>query len=95
MIFIYFSASSPSVQPDEVTDSAKVVSKGGKAKCVPEEAIPDLIRLVHANINNKIFLAKEFIAFWNKKTGQEAKVEADGATASSKIDSISKRMAVN
>ena len=61
-----------------------------KAKNVPEEAVPDLIRLVNGNINNKVFLAKEFIAFWNKKTGFEEEAE-DGATPSSKaVGSISK-----
>ena len=35
-------------------------------KQVPEEAMLDLIRLVHANINNKNFLVKEFLSFWSK-----------------------------
>ena len=38
-------------------------------KAVPEEDMPDLIRLVHANVNNKGFLAKEFLHFWSKKNG--------------------------
>ena len=45
-------------------------STSGKPKRlphVPEEAMPDLIRLVHANINNKNFLVKEFLSFWSKK----------------------------
>ena len=33
----------------------------------PEEAVPELICLVHANTNNKDFLAKEFSQFWHKK----------------------------
>ena len=33
----------------------------------PDEAIPELISLVHANTNNKDFLAKEFSKFWHKK----------------------------
>ena len=40
-------------------------------KQFPEEALPDLIRLVHGNNNNKMFLAKEFLAFWSKKTEEE------------------------
>jgi len=39
-----------------------------KAKTVPDESIPDLIKLIHANVNNKLFLAKEFVEFWKKKT---------------------------
>merc|ERR1719361_236051 len=45
-------------------------STSGKSKYlkqVPEEAMPDLIRLVHANINNKNFLVKEFLSFWSSK----------------------------
>ena len=45
-------------------------SSSGKPKYlkqVPEEAMPDLIRLVHANINNKNFLVKEFLSFWSSK----------------------------
>ena len=34
----------------------------------PDEAVPELIRLVHANTNSKDFLAKEFSQFWHKKT---------------------------
>ena len=33
----------------------------------PDEAVPELISLVHANTNNKDFLAKEFSKFWHKK----------------------------
>ncbi len=41
------------------------------AKQIPEAAMPDLIKLVHANTNNKVFLAKEFGEFWNKNNGAE------------------------
>ena len=33
----------------------------------PEEAVPELIRLMHANTNNKEFLAREFSEFWYKE----------------------------
>jgi hypothetical protein len=33
----------------------------------PDEAVPELISLVHANTNYKNFLAKEFSEFWHKK----------------------------
>ncbi len=37
----------------------------------PEDSMKDLIRLVHANINNKLFMVKEFIAFLAKKNPQD------------------------
>ena len=46
---------------------------GRLTKIFPEEAIPDLIRLVHANSYNKIFLAKEFGAFLQKSDKHGAK----------------------
>ena len=38
-------------------------SRGAKAKNVPEEAVPHLIKLLHGNKNSKKFLIKEF---WKK-----------------------------
>eukprot|EP00092_Neocalanus_flemingeri_P038334 GFUD01041734.1.p1 GENE.GFUD01041734.1~~GFUD01041734.1.p1 ORF type:complete len:1462 (+),score=564.73 GFUD01041734.1:87-4472(+) len=74
---------SPTALCDETTDSAKVKnsSKGAKAKTVPEEAVPDLIKLLHGNTNNKMFLAREFIEFWKKSSEGE-----DGAGDSAKVD---------
>lgn len=43
-----------------------VASSIRKAKAL-EDAIPDLIRLLHGSIHNKNFLIKEFVAFWDKK----------------------------
>ena len=43
-------------------------SRGAKAKNVPEEAVPHLIKMLHGNNNSKKFLIKEFTEFW-KKTG--------------------------
>ncbi|XP_043478852.1 chromatin assembly factor 1 subunit A-B-like [Leptopilina heterotoma] len=40
---------------------------GAKKTRVPEEAVPDLIRLVHGNVNGRGFLIKEFMCFWTKK----------------------------
>jgi len=82
------------IQQDEVTDSAKVGAKSQKFKNVPEEAVPDLIKLVHGNCNNKIFLAREFIAFWNRKTGFEPESE-ENATPSAKNNSLSKKKVVD
>lgn len=58
--------------PQSTTDcgSPATPMTGAKKKRVPEEAIPNLIRLVHGNINGRIFLIKEFMEFWEKnKTG--------------------------
>ena len=65
--------SSPTIMCEETTESAKVKnsSKGAKAKTVPEEAIPDLIKLLHGNTNTKMFLAGEFIEFWKKTSEGE------------------------
>lgn len=39
---------------------------GAKKTQVPEKVIPDLIRLVHGNINSRMFLVKEFMTHWQK-----------------------------
>ena len=68
---------------DENTESASIhkSSKGGKVKNVPEEAVPHLIKLLHGNNNNKMFLAREFIEFWKKTLEEEGagepKVDGD------------------
>ena len=78
-----------------VTESGGRVKVGrGKARPVPEEAMPDLVRLVHKNVNNKMFLAREFIEFWQRKTGGEAEGEGGGATPSAAATLVSKRAAV-
>jgi len=40
-------------------------------KCFPEEAMVDLIKLVHANPNSKVFLSKEFMEFCKKSKSSE------------------------
>lgn len=44
-----------------------------KKKKFPEAAIPALIKLIHGNVNRREFLAKEFLAYWNKE--QQRSVE--------------------
>jgi len=46
---------------------------GGK-RCFPEEAMVDLIKLIHANPNSKVFLTKEFVEFWKKTSGGDPDV---------------------
>lgn len=42
-------------------------SANSKKARVPEEALPDLIRLIHGNVNGRRFLVKEFMIYWSKK----------------------------
>ena len=64
------------------------------AKEFPQECLPDLVRLLHANPNNKMFLAREFLEFWRKKTGGEEGGVVEGGTPSSQGPGISKRTMV-
>ena len=51
---------------------------------------------MHGNNNNKMFLAREFLAFWSKKTEEETKVEEEGpATPSGKAGLVSKKKVVD
>merc|ERR1719318_418254 len=63
----------PTAMRDDNTESASVNSKGAgpKSRPVPDEAVPHLIKLLHGNSNNKMFLAREFIEFWNRASGEE------------------------
>ena len=53
-------------------NNANSTSETGSARAkrqFPPEAIPDFVRLIHGNVHNKVFLSKEFAAFWTKKKG--------------------------
>jgi len=75
----------------EDTDSPDASSKkkGCKAKPFVEEALPDLVRLVHRNPNSKNFLVKEFQKFWRSKGSEEEDV------GTNLLDNISNRALVN
>jgi len=93
-------ASSPSPKiDDDISDSAKVkgssTRRGPVNRAVPPEAIPDLVRLMHGNVNNKMFLAREFIAFWSKKVGDnKGSKEDETGTPGGQSVAISKRKMV-
>ncbi len=57
------------------SSDAKTGSASTKVKKVaavfPEDAMKDLIRLVHVNTSNKIFMVKEFVAFLSKRNAVE------------------------
>ena len=55
------------------SQSSKKTPGRQKAKVFPEDATPDLIRLVHGNFHNKIFLVKEFSAFLQKLDRKDEK----------------------
>ena len=98
-LYFLLTAASPTVSRDDLSASVKTSTavKGAKAKQFPEEAVPDLIRLVHGNNNNKMFLAKEFLAFWDRKTGDEPVVAmAEGPnTPSGKGGMVSRKKVVD
>lgn len=49
--------------------------KGPKKTKFPNEALVDLIRLLHGNTHGRSFLLREFITFWNKKnSGKLSKI---------------------
>ena len=76
----------------EETDSPDPASgkkKGAKARPFSEEALPDLVRLVHRNPNSKNFLVKEFQKFWRSKGSEEEDV------GTNLVDRISNRALVN
>jgi len=93
----------PTAMRDEATDSASILKsgKGAKVRSVPEEAVPHLIKLLHGNNNNKMFLAREFIEFWKKSSGEgtsEAKDDEEVSTPGGKGGSqftISKRKMID
>ncbi|KAL6258530.1 hypothetical protein P5V15_010487 [Pogonomyrmex californicus] len=43
--------------------------RGSKKTKFPDEAVPDLIRLVHGNRDGRLTLMREFITFWNRNDG--------------------------
>ncbi|XP_066590749.1 chromatin assembly factor 1 subunit A-B-like isoform X2 [Prorops nasuta] len=78
------------------SESSALVSRtsiGSKKTKVPKEAIPDLIRLVHGNPHGRVFLVKEFIAFWNNKSENLGENKIYKASLSQKIRDIAKWMA--
>ncbi|KAG7197930.1 hypothetical protein KM043_016167 [Ampulex compressa] len=64
----------PSVSESENATSAECttpthqqVNGSTRKKRVPNEALPDLLRLIHGNVHGRNFLAKEFMAYWASK----------------------------
>ena len=73
------------------TPSADNPGKERPKKVFPEEAMSDLIRLVHVNQNSKVFIAKEFCEFWNKKKGStEAATPSEDTTPNRPANELSR-----
>merc|ERR1712013_609075 len=76
---------------DMDSPDASAKKKGKKPRPFLEEALPDLVRLVHRNPNSKNFLVKEFQKFWqSKNTGDE-----EEEVGTNLVSSISNRALVN
>lgn len=63
--------------------------RGPKKTKFPDEALPDLIRLLHGNTYGRRFLMKEFMTFWSKNGGSQL----SKVSVLSKINEIANRMA--
>lgn len=88
----------PVVLPSKESENTEVechtpaASRGATRKTrVPEEALPDLIRLVHGNTHGRKFLVREFLTFWSKEHhGKENQISK--ASLTQKIGEIGKWM---
>lgn len=66
--------------------------RGPKKTRVPEEALPELIRLIHGNPHGRGFLIKEFMTFWNRKnSGNDRPLSK--SSVGNKICEFARRMA--
>lgn len=73
----------------ECKTSAQQSVRGAKKTKFPDEALPDLIRLVHGNRHGRHILMKEFMTFWSKKGGSHL----SKVSILSKINEIADRIA--
>ncbi|XP_031848467.1 uncharacterized protein LOC116433931 isoform X2 [Nomia melanderi] len=49
------------------TPTHQSVPRSSKKSLLPEQALPELIRLIHGNTHGRRFLMREFMTYWNKK----------------------------
>ncbi|KAF4528071.1 hypothetical protein B566_EDAN014604 [Ephemera danica] len=54
----------PSEPVDLDVSGSSTGKRGARPRNVPDEAIPDLIRLIHGNTKSQNFLVKEFVTYW-------------------------------
>lgn len=90
---IFLSSSSPeedtSANAGCKTPSHQQSVRGAKKTKFPDEALPDLIRLVHGNRHGRHVLVREFMTFWSKKDGGHL----SKVSVLSKINEIADRIA--
>nr|CAD7394311.1 unnamed protein product [Timema cristinae] len=58
--------SSPT-SPGQNSRLAKTPNTGSKSRKFPDTAVPELIKLVHGNLNSRVFLLREFLAHLDKQ----------------------------
>ncbi|XP_076296625.1 uncharacterized protein LOC143216925 [Lasioglossum baleicum] len=73
------------------TDTSNESGKSSKKSLILSKAMPELIRLVHGNTHGRKFLAREFLAFWDKKYEPSENVITKGSLMM-KIREIAKYM---
>ncbi|XP_036149729.1 uncharacterized protein LOC105830502 [Monomorium pharaonis] len=78
-----------SVNADCKTPTHQQSVRGAKKTKFPDEALPDLIRLVHGNRYGRHGLMREFMTFWSKKSGSQL----SKVSILSKINEIADRIA--
>lgn len=72
--------------------SKKQSTPGSKKTRVPDDALPDLIRLIHGNSHGRNFLTKEFIIFWQKKN-PHVQGHLSKSSVGQKIGELARRVA--
>ncbi|XP_064459397.1 chromatin assembly factor 1 subunit A-like [Ornithodoros turicata] len=84
-----------STEAEQNASTPPTVGKGPRARAIPQEAMPHLIRMVHGNSSNKMVILKEFTAFWEDNNALKDTNSSSSAEQETKRLSISKRQFVN
>ncbi|KZC03848.1 Chromatin assembly factor 1 subunit A [Dufourea novaeangliae] len=74
------------------TPTPQSLAKSSKMSQLPAGALPELIRLLHGNLQSRKFLVREFSAYWNKKNKNDENVISKSSLLR-KIREIGKWMA--
>ncbi|XP_058115833.1 chromatin assembly factor 1 subunit A [Anopheles ziemanni] len=75
----------------EVSSPSKETEKGPKKVRITDDAVKDLVRLVHGNVNNRKFLVREFQTFWshrNETADEEYPGENCGEVKTTKVSLV-------
>lgn len=85
----------PSWEADSKPEMALSSTRGTKARSIPQEAMPHLIRMLHGNTSNKIAILQKFTAFWEKHAKSASSNPSATPSAESGATIISKRQFVH